>query len=170
MRYRTIAVALPLLGLLATTAAWRPASHPSDEQAIRRLYDEFSAAILAKDIDKVMSFYAKDERLVFFDGFVPRQYTGQSSYRKSYQEFFKLFPGKATSRIDVNRVIVSGPFAAAYGTDRWVVTGIDGKPVEMVFRFTNVFQKVRGKWLAVHEHLSFPADPVTGQADLMSKP
>jgi len=170
MRYRTIVTALPLIGLLAATAAWRPATHPSDEQAIRRIYDEFSAAILAKDIEKVMSFYAKDADLVFFDGFAPRQYTGQASYRKSYTEFFKLFPGKSTSQIDVNRVIVSGPLAAAYGTDRWLVTGTDGKPVEMVFRFTNLFKKVRGRWLIMHEHLSFPADPVTGQADLMSKP
>jgi ketosteroid isomerase-like protein len=42
--------------------------------------------------------------------------------------------------------------------------------VEVVFRFTNVFRKINGKWLAVHEHLSFPADPATGMADYLSKP
>ena len=39
-----------------------------------------------------------------------------------------------------------------------------------VFRFTDVLRKMNGKWLIVHEHLSFPVDPETGKADFLSKP
>ncbi|HEV7785554.1 MAG TPA: nuclear transport factor 2 family protein, partial [Thermoanaerobaculia bacterium] len=62
------------------------------------------------------------------------------------------------------------PLGYARGIDRWVITGKDGKPLEVVFRFTDVLKKIDGKWLIVHEHLSVPVDPATGQADFLSKP
>ena len=68
------------------------------------------------------------------------------------------------------RITTAGALGLAYGIDRWVVTGKDGQQVEFVFRFTDAFRKTDGKWLVIHEHLSFPVDPVTGKADLLSKP
>ena len=51
-----------------------------------------------------------------------------------------------------------------------MVTDKDGKAFTLVFRFTDVLRKMNGKWLIVHEHLSFPVDPETGKADFFSKP
>jgi ketosteroid isomerase-like protein len=46
----------------------------------------------------------------------------------------------------------------------------DGKKVEIAVRVTDGFQKIDGKWLIVHEHVSVPIDLNTGMADLASKP
>ena len=168
---------LPLILVVAVIAVgsigartYRASSPNADEQAIRKIYDEFSAAIKAKDLNRVMAMYTKDEHAVYFDAFVPRQYVGYTAYRKDYANFFKLFPGPSSSTISDLRVTASGTLAYASSIDRWTVTGTDKKAVTMIFRSTDVFRKVNGKWLVIHEHLSFPVDPVTGDVDLMSKP
>ena len=40
----------------------------------------------------------------------------------------------------------------------------------MTVRVTDVYKKINGNWLAVHEHVSVPVDLDTGQPDLTSKP
>jgi ketosteroid isomerase-like protein len=42
--------------------------------------------------------------------------------------------------------------------------------MDMTMRATDVYRKVNGKWLIVHEHYSAPIDLATGKADLTSKP
>jgi hypothetical protein len=37
-------------------------------------------------------------------------------------------------------------------------------------RVTDVYQKIRGLWFIVHEHVSVPVDLETDQPDLSSKP
>ena len=46
----------------------------------------------------------------------------------------------------------------------------DGKPLDLTVRVTDVYKKINGKWLVVHEHVSWPVDLETGKADLSSKP
>ncbi len=46
----------------------------------------------------------------------------------------------------------------------------NGKALELTVGVTDVYRKINGKWLIVHEHVSVPVDPNTGQADLQSKP
>jgi ketosteroid isomerase-like protein len=141
----------------------------NDEQTIRAMYAEWGPAIASKDVDKIMSFYATADTLVFFDAFPPREYKGTNVYRKDYENFFAAFPGPAKSAITDLHVTASGSLAYAYGIDEWEITGQNNQPINMVFRFTDVLQKINGKWLIVHEHLSFPVDPSTGMADFLSK-
>ncbi|MBI4543291.1 MAG: SgcJ/EcaC family oxidoreductase [Gemmatimonadetes bacterium] len=143
---------------------------PGDEQAIRELYDRYEAAVEARDVDAVMALYVPGESLVAFDAFPPRQYQGAAAYRKAYEGFFAAFPGPLTDSVIEMRITASDSLAFAHGVDRWVVTGSDGKPVEMVLRWTNGLRKVDGKWLIAHEHVSVPVDPATGQADFLSNP
>jgi len=140
----------------------------TDEDTIKTILASYSSAIASKDIAKVMSFYAPD--IVAFDAFPPQQYRGAAAYKKDYEDFFGNFPGPATSKIDDAHVEVSGNIAFTYGMDHWMITGKDGKQIELVFRFTDVLKKLNGTWLIVHEHLSFPVDPTSGQADFLSKP
>lgn len=170
MNRRALAVSILVLAAATLGASSRSTSPLSDEQAIRNIYSQFSAAIKAKDLNKVMSFYTRDEHAVYFDAFPPRQYTGYTAYKKDYEAFFQDFPGPASSSIGDLHIIVSGPYAYTYGIDKWTVTGKDKKEVTMVLRFTEILQKTNGRWRFVHEHLSFPADPLTGMADFMSKP
>jgi ketosteroid isomerase-like protein len=52
------------------------------------------------------------------------------------------------------------------------VTGTDtkGNPVDLTVRVTDVYRKIKGNWLIVHEHVSVPVDLDTGKPDLSSKP
>lgn len=172
MRFGPGNLLLPVLltGSLSSCNGPPKSTGAGDEQAIRAMYDRYSAAVAAKNLDTIMSFYVPDESLVAFDAFPPRQYVGAKAYRKDYADFFAAFPGPSKSEASDIHVETSGPLGYARGIDRWVITGKDGKRLEVVFRFTDVLKKVDGTWLIVHEHLSVPVDPVTGQADFLSKP
>ena len=52
------------------------------------------------------------------------------------------------------------------------LTGTDtkGQPVDVTVRVTDVYRKIKGTWLIVHEHVSVPVDLDTGKPDLSSKP
>ena len=170
MSDRRVRLGVLLFGILLSCTSLRSDQSATDEQAIRAMYDRYSAAVQAKDLDTIMSFYLPGESLVAFDAFPPRQYLGAAAYRKDYADFFAAFPGPAKSQASDIYVETSGPLGYARGIDRWVVTGKNSQPLEVVFRFTDVLKKINGKWLIVHEHLSVPVDPVTGQADFLSKP
>lgn len=159
-----------IVGILFTCTTCRRDAASTDEQQIREIYNRYSAAVASKDINTIMSFYVPDKRLVVFDAFLPRQYVGAAAYRKDYEDFFANSPGPAKSDVSDLRITTAGTLGFAYGIDHWVVTGKDGQPVELVFRFTDTFQKINGNWLIAHEHVSVPVDPVTGKADFLSKP
>jgi len=141
----------------------------ADDAAIRNIYTEYTSAVIAKNVNKIMSFYAPGDELLAFDAFIPRQYRGTASYQKDYEEFFKAFPGAATSRISDLNIKVSGNLAYATCIDQWSVTDSSKAVLDMIFRCTDVFEKQQGRWLIIHEHLSFPVDPATGKADYSSK-
>jgi ketosteroid isomerase-like protein len=115
-----------------------------------------------------MALYATD--VVVFDAFPPRRYIGVAAYRKDYEDFFAAYPGPVSSQVSDLTITVAGSVAYAYGIDHWSVTDAQGKTTDMTFRFTDILRKKRGKWLIVHEHVSFPVDPSTGAADFTSKP
>lgn len=165
MKKETFTCVLVLLCCLTLSPTLLHAEQ-SEELAIKQMLSGFGEAVAAKDLDKIMSIYAPE--IVAYDAFPPREYDGIAAYRKDYEDFFKAFPGPVKAQIDGLKIHVSGSLAYMYGVDTWEITGNDGKPIEMVFRFSDVLEKRSGKWLIVFEHLSFPVDPVTGKADFKS--
>ena len=170
MKSRGFLLGILLVCMIFSSVALRVDAQSNDEKAIRALYQRFSAAVKAKDINTIMSFYVPDESLFVFDAFQPRQYIGAKAYRKDYEGFFAAFPGPVTSEISDLSITTAERLGFAHGIDSWVITDKDGKRLKLVFRFTDVFRKINGKWLIIHEHVSFPVDPATGKADLLSKP
>lgn len=171
MNRRILCIAVLFIAVVSLGAASYSVSSPSaDELAIQRLFADFSAGIKARDLNKVMSVYSRDEHAIYYDAFTPRQYVGYTAYRKDYAGFFKQFPGPVSSKITDLHIGVSGSIAYAYGIDSWNVSGADRKPQPMVFRFSELLRKENGKWVVFHEHVSFPVDPATNKVDYMSKP
>lgn len=161
---------LLLVGIVSV-AGWRvAAAMPEDEKAIRELNSRFEAAVKARDIDKLMSCYVSDDSLVLFDAVPPRQYVGAKAVRKDYDDFLSVFPGTIDSKISDAKITVDTNLAYSHFIDTWTATDKDGKQVQLVFRVTDVYRKTDGKWLIVHEHISFPVDPATGRGDFFSKP
>jgi uncharacterized protein (TIGR02246 family) len=161
--------ALLIVGMVCPVV--RGDTKAKDEAEIRALEQRFAAAFKAKDVNAIMASYVPDESLFVFDVVPPRQYVGAKAYRKDWEDFFASFPGPVeTFEITDLKVMTDGHLGFSHSIQRAVVTDKDGKKADITFRLTDVYRKVNGKWLIVHEHVSVPVDLATGQADLSSKP
>jgi ketosteroid isomerase-like protein len=143
-------------------------SAADDKAAIQALYNDYNDAFMKKDVDKIMSFYAPN--IFAFDAIPPREYPTWEAYKKDYASFFAGFPGPITSAINEVSITVVGTVAYTHAIDDATYTLANGSKTRMVVRFTDVLRKSAGKWRIVQEHVSFPVDPATGKADLLSMP
>jgi ketosteroid isomerase-like protein len=169
MRMRTVITVALMMGaaLWVLPAAAQPAS---DEAKIRALEGQFAAAFNAKDVDAIMKVYVPDESLVVFDVVPPRQYVGAKAYRKDWQDFFASVKGPLKFEISDLSVTAAGPLGYGHSIQRISGTDAKGQPIDLTVRVTDVYRKIKGNWLIVHEHVSIPVDLDTGKPDLSSKP
>jgi ketosteroid isomerase-like protein len=154
------------LGIVPTAA--RAAS--ADESSIRALEGRFIAAANAKNLDGIMKVYVPDESLVVFDVIPPRQFVGAKAYRQDWAGFLGIFNGPAKFEISDLSVTADGAMGYSHSIQRVTGTDTKGKPVDLTVRVTDVYRKIKGNWLIVHEHASVPVDLDTGKPDLTSKP
>jgi ketosteroid isomerase-like protein len=61
----------------------------SNQAEIRQLVKQWVKALRAKDVDGLMSHYARD--IVVFDLAPPLQYRGANAYRENWQAWFSTF-------------------------------------------------------------------------------
>jgi ketosteroid isomerase-like protein len=158
---------------VVTTLAGLPLAPPAlaDAKAeIKALEDQLLAAFKAKDVDGIMKAYMPDQSLVVFDVVPPRQYVGAAAYRKDWQEFLALFTGPIT--VERSDLEIVADHNLGYGHSIWRQAGTDkaGKALDLTVRVTDVYRKIKGRWLIVHEHVSVPVDLDSGKPDLSSKP
>jgi uncharacterized protein (TIGR02246 family) len=165
-----LSLAVAAVCLLSATAACVPASTQAsgDKAAIEALYNRFNDAFNKKNIAGIMSVYAPD--VFVFDVIPPRQYVGWDAYRKDWEDTLASMPGPVTSSVDDLDITVVGSVAYTHYVDDGTMVDANGKSTHLVVRSTDVLRKVKGKWLIVEEHNSFPVDLATGQADETSKP
>lgn len=162
----SIVPALVALFVVHTKAS----AYGDDKSEITAAENGILNAAKSKDVDKIMSYYAPDESLLVFDVTPPRQYVGAKAYRKDWEDFFAAYPGPAEAEISDLSVTADRTLGYARLITHFTATDKDGQKAEMTVRTTDVFRKIGGKWLIVHEHNSVPVDIATGKADLMSKP
>jgi ketosteroid isomerase-like protein len=160
-----VALALACGGAGAASAA----AKLDDVGQIEALEQGFGAAFTAKDVDKIMSFYAKDNLFVF-DLTPPRERTSWNDYRKDWQDFFAGNPGPAGFTLTELNVTAIGTVAFSHGIQDAFVTAGNGSKAEVISRVTRIYRKTAGKWLIVEEHVSVPVDLATMKPDLQSKP
>ncbi len=142
----------------------------ADEAAIKALQQNFVTAVKAKDLDGIMKYYVPDETLFVFDVVPPRQFVGAAAYRKDWEEFLTSIDGQLTFEMSDFVLSADTNLAFAHSIQRTSGKTKDGNDFDFTTRVTDVFKKIDGKWLVVHEHLSVPVDLVSGTADLNSKP
>ncbi len=117
-----------------------------------------------------MKFYVRSKTLVVFDVIPPREYVGWNAYKKDWEGFLGSFAGPIT--LEMKDLAVEADGNLAYSHSIQHVAGKDkhGKRIDFTTRVTDVYRKIGGKWLIVHEHASVPVDLETGRADLQSTP
>ena len=160
------------VAVLAVAAACVASSCSSadDEAEINASVQRLVGAVTAKDINGIMAYYTPDESLLVFDAILPRQYVGAAAFRKTWEAFLVAFPGAVHAEASDWKTEVERPLAYGHGVFRAYGMGQDGNALDITVRITDVYRKINGKWLAVHEHVSWPVDLATGKADLSSKP
>ena len=137
------AVAMLAFAGTAISVAQKPNPNP-DEQAIRKLDKDWSAAARSKDVDKTVSFYADEASALPFNAPIAN---GKDQIRQVWAHLTSL-PGFALSfgptKIEVAK---SGDLACLSGTYEFAMNDASGKPVNDHGKYVEVWEKqADGKW------------------------
>jgi ketosteroid isomerase-like protein len=145
-------------------------SFERDAAEIKNLEAAYVSAIRKKNLDRLMDVYERSPKLFVFDLVPPRQYVGWDAYRADWQGV--LDGCKDAPALEMSDLAVEGDGRYAWGHNiqHMSCTTPSGAKLDMTYRVTDVYRKIGGKWLIVHEHISVPVDLQTGKADLSSKP
>lgn len=139
-----------------------------DQATLRALAADWRAALEARDLDGLMASYADD--VVLYDAKPPFRLRGAASYRAMWAECLPYFPPRFTVRHQDLEITVQGDLAFAHGLARIdAVDGALGGPATW-FRATLCYRRIDGQWRVVHEHVSVPFNPMTGQAVFAEDP
>lgn len=167
---RAFLAALAVLATCVSSSCSKATDTASDVADINASVQRLIAAVNAKDINGIMAYYTPDESLIVFDALPPRQYVGAAAFRKNWEGFLAAYPTALQAEVSDWKTEVDRNLAYGHGFFRTNGPGPDGKPLDLTFRITDVYKKTNGKWLVMHEHISWPVDLATGKADLTSKP
>jgi ketosteroid isomerase-like protein len=133
-----------------------------DVSQLQALEMTVAASFNNKDVDTLMSAYARESLFVFDVVGPPGVYFGWDAYREAFEAMFAAIDGPLRFTMNDLDIQVSGD--VAYGHSLQRVCGVhagDGKPFDYTVRATNVYRKIDGRWLIVQEHLSLAIDRKT---------
>lgn len=116
-----------------------------NEEAIRRLVEDWAAAVRAIDMNAILANHATD--MVMFDVPEPLQSLGLEAYRATWELFFQYSKGGPGS-FDLSEVKVTASDQVAFVT---AILKIHDSPL----RLTIGLRKPDGQWLIAHEHHSY---------------
>ena len=143
------------------TGARAPEAH------IRQRIADWATAISAKNIDGVVSLYARD--IVSFDLTPPLRYVAAEGKGRAWQAVFAALSGPIAYEVRDLRVTTNEGLAFVYSLNH-ITTTVPTGQVDRWVRWTACFRQIDGDWLVVHDHVSVPADPVLGKALLNLTP
>lgn len=93
----------------------------NDEAQIRQVIADWTSALCAKDLDRLMSHYATD--VTVFDVKPPFQTKGAAALRRVWEACLSYFPSSFQTETRALRIIVSGDVALAHWL--WRFTGME---------------------------------------------
>jgi ketosteroid isomerase-like protein len=157
-------------GILAAVAltAWgfgAQALAAESKAEITELEHKCAAATTA---DQVMGCYDTSNDLVVYDLMTPREFDGADAVRTDFQNGFSAFRNPKVEFINLH-VISDGKMGVAESVQHMTATDNSGKPIDMIFRVTDVWRKEKGGWKIIHSHISVPVDMASGKPDMQSK-
>jgi uncharacterized protein (TIGR02246 family) len=138
------------------------------EAEIRALVDNWLKAVLAQDVNGIMSYYAPNIRA--FDAILQLQFKGKEAYTKHWEACLAMCPGPGIFEIHDLEIIAGEDVAFGHWLTRCGPTAEDGEDKARWMRVTVGYRKTNGKWSVVHEHWSAPFDMETGKALFDLKP
>jgi uncharacterized protein (TIGR02246 family) len=128
-----------------------------EEAVIRRLIEDWAAAVRARKISAVVAHHTDD--VVMFDVPPPMVVRGISAYRKTWPPFFR-WQREENGTFDIVKLNITTGDTVAFATAllRCGSKAELAKDDRPRLRLTIGLRKVDGTWKIAHEHHSFPAD------------
>ncbi|WSF47094.1 SgcJ/EcaC family oxidoreductase [Streptomyces canus] len=150
------------------TAGGETAPAAAAEHEVHAVHQEWFDGTAAKDLDGVMSHIAED--VISYEHSEPLQYLGLESIREECRRGLEAASGAIDWDVPDLKILVREDIAVAWGLNRMQTQQPDGETAESWSRGTRVFQRGEGEWMMIHQHVSFPFDPKTGQAKTDLRP
>jgi uncharacterized protein (TIGR02246 family) len=125
-----------------------------DEAQIRALIEDWAKAVHAGDIDGVLVDHADD--IVMFDVPPPNEVRGKAAYRETWPPFFERQKQGAVFELVSLDVVAGDEVAFACGLLRCGTVEELRQDPQNRLRLTIGLRKMKGRWVVVHEHHSFP--------------
>jgi ketosteroid isomerase-like protein len=140
----------------------------SNEATIRALMDEWTEAIRARDLDKLMAHYAPD--VMVFDLTQALSYVGAARYRENIAGWFSAWQGPI--HCERRDLAITAGDDVAFSSSLTHNSGIGpgGEKIDFWVRVTVGFRKIDNQWKVTHEHVSMPFDMETGKASINLQP
>ena len=154
--------------ILVGTAFARPvnAAGGKANSATERIAKIEQDMTTAQNADQVVKDY--DPNIVVYDMY-GNSMIGRDVVRDDYAALFITI--KNAKLIILSMAIEgNGKLGFAYSMQHLTATStVNNSPIDIVFRQTDCFHYVHGKWLIINQHISVPFDGKTGLAVLNSK-
>jgi uncharacterized protein (TIGR02246 family) len=142
-RRRRLGIALAGLAFVACAPAVT-VNRQTEEAAIRAGAAEFQSAVTARDVDRLVRFYAPDAVLLMSNS---PAVSGTDAIRTSFRDFVNL-PGLSFS-FTPTRIDITGPDAATeVGTYRMSFNGPHGRVTD-AGNYVTAWRKIDGQWRIV---------------------
>lgn len=139
-----------------------PDDHLLAEQAIRRLHDERFDAAAAKGLDRSMAPIASS--IVSYEHSSPLQFDDVALIREECRRGLERAGDDLRWTVPDPSVVIDDDLAVTWGLNRMADRLPDGSEDVTWSRGTRVFRRSGGRWLMIHQHVSFGIDPATGLA------
>ncbi|MGV8842481.1 MAG: YybH family protein [Pseudomonas sp.] len=134
----------------------------NDSVQIRSMLDDWTQAVLAKDVARIVSHYAPD--IVAFDAIGPLRFEGRDAYTAHWQACMQQCSGMGLFDIREPAITISSDLALGYYLCHCGGTDDKGQEQSSWMRVTQGYRKHNGQWLIIHEHFSAPFDMESGKA------
>lgn len=151
-RLSVLAVAALMIAAVAFVSVTYAMSNDEMVKGAAALDQAFLKAFNAGDANAVAACYASDAVLFPPDQLMVK---GQPAVLSGFAQMVKMMPG-CTLDLTESHTMVAGDKVISYGTFKMTETGPDGKPMEMMGRYTDVKAMQNGKWVYLVDHASVP--------------
>jgi ketosteroid isomerase-like protein len=126
------------------------------------LIARWSRAVKAKGAAAIVEAYTPET--VLYDAIPPHPTVGADAIRAIRDHVFPYFPATFRSEQRDLTVEVDGDMAFVHGLHHVVPERADHPCGATWMRVPPCYRRIDGRWRVVHEHVSVPFDPMTGQA------
>ncbi len=140
----------------------------SNSADVMAVLDKRVEAVRAKDIDRLMSLYSPD--IVYFDVIPPHQFLGAAEVRRNFLRWFDEYQGDIGLETYDLHTAASEDVAFAHMLHPDSGTRRNGQDITVWVRSTVCLQRIDGRWLITHEHISFPINPENWSAVIDTVP